>query len=592
MVLGTSSSVGKSVITAALCRILAQDGVKVAPFKAQNMSNNSYVTADGGEMGRAQVVQAQAAGVEPHTDMNPILLKPEADSRSQVVINGKPVGSFAARRYWGDQTEAWSAVTAAYDRLAAKYDVIVLEGAGSPAEVNLRDRDIVNMKMAAYAGASVILVGDIDRGGVFASLLGTLELLLPDERALVKTLLINRFRGDRALLDPLPEMIAERTGVPVIGVVPFIYDLQVKEEDGVTFGDYDPPPRDLLTPVLWQVPIQSERPELTRSAEMRQSAPRTPGACPPSLLREGLREGRCDAATKSFDDARSKKSTCDERPSAPRTPGAKRRPAINVAVIGLPRVSNHDDLDPFRRAGCRIRVVTSPHELFTAHIIIIPGSKSTIADLRWMKSRALDIAIVDAANRGVTVVGICGGYQILGQQLDDPNATESPEPQSEPGLGLLPISTVFDTEKTTRRVTIEIPEHTSGPLAGPAVKGVGYEIHTGITIGGGETHLANLSDVTNFPSNAEGPQSPRPNNSVQTTWPDGIISETLPVIGSYVRGLFASPDILRRLLDTTANNHGLPRPNVQDFSMEAEYDRLAGVVREAIDMNLLRSLIG
>jgi adenosylcobyric acid synthase len=241
MVQGTSSSVGKSVIAAALCRILAQNGVNVAPFKAQNMSNNSYVTAEGGEMGRAQVVQAQAAGVEPHTDMNPVLLKPEADSRSQVVVNGKAIGSFEARRYWGDQSEVWSAVTAAYDRLATRYDVIVLEGAGSPAEVNLRDRDIVNMKMAAHANAAVILVGDIDRGGVFASLLGTLELLLPDERAMVKALLINRFRGDRALLDPLPEMIAERTGVPVIGVVPFIHDLQVKDEDGVTFGDFDPP---------------------------------------------------------------------------------------------------------------------------------------------------------------------------------------------------------------------------------------------------------------------------------------------------------------------------------------------------------------
>ncbi|MCH8230668.1 MAG: cobyric acid synthase, partial [Chloroflexi bacterium] len=321
MVQGTGSSVGKSVIAAALCRILAQDGVNVAPFKAQNMSNNSYVTADGGEMGRAQVVQAQAAGVEPHTDMNPVLLKPEADSRSQVVINGKPVGSFEAKHYWGDQSEVWSAVTAAYDRLAARYDVIVLEGAGSPAEVNLRDRDIVNMRMAAYAGASVILVGDIDRGGVFASLLGTLELLLPGERKLVKALLINRFRGDRTLLDPLPEMIASRTGIPVIGVVPFIYDLQIKDEDGVTFGDYDPPHAGSFSP------------------------------------REKVRmRGNAGAAS---------------------TPSETNHP-ITINVIGLPRISNHDDLDPFRRAGCRIRVVTTPQELSGAHIVIIPGSKSTI----------------------------------------------------------------------------------------------------------------------------------------------------------------------------------------------------------------------
>ena len=353
MVQGTSSSVGKSVITAALCRILAQNGVKVAPFKAQNMSNNSYVTADGGEMGRAQVVQAQADGVEPHTDMNPVLLKPEADSRSQVVINGKAVGSFA-------------------------------------------------------------------------SLLGTMELLTPDERYLVKATLINRFRGDLALLDPLPELIAERTRVPVLGVVPFLYDLQVKDEDGVTFGDYDPPA--LATTVFPSKVIGAEGPgDGTRSDH-------------PSFGRD---RGRVDYS---------------EVPSHPMT----LRP-ITVSVIALPRVSN-------------------PAELATAHIIIIPDSKSTIAELRCMKSLGLDQAIIEAATkRGVTVVGICGGYQILGQQLDDPEATEAPEPQSEPGLGLLPTSTVFDTTKTTRRVNVEIPAHNSGPLKGPPATGTGYEIHTGIT---------------------------------------------------------------------------------------------------------------
>ena len=520
MVQGTSSSVGKSVIAAALCRILAQNGVKVAPFKAQNMSNNSYVTADGGEMGRAQVVQAQAAGVEPHTDMNPVLLKPEADSRSQVVINGKAVGSFEARKYWDDQTEVWTAVTEAYDRLAAQYDVIVLEGAGSPAEVNLRDRDIVNMRMAAYAEASVILVGDIDRGGVFASLLGTMELLTPDERKLVKATLINRFRGDLALLDPLPKLIAERTRVPVLGVVPFVYDLQVKDEDGVTFGDYDPP-----------------------------------GAVSahPSFGRD---RGRVDC---SGDQVVRRRPEQNEQTQP-----------INIAVIALPRVSNHDDLDPFRRAGCRIRVVTNPAELADAHIIIIPGSKSTIADLRWMKSRGLDQAIIEAANRNVTVVGICGGYQILGQQLDDPEATESPEPQSEPGLGLLPTSTIFDTQKTTRRVNIEIRTHDSGPLKGPTATGTGYEIHTGITTGVVST-LSTLSD--------------------DNSWPDGTISPTKSVIGTYVHGFFDSPEILRRLLNSTAETHNLPEPLVTEFSMEAEYDRLAQTVRESIDMNLINALI-
>ena len=582
MIQGTSSSVGKSVMAAALCRILAQDGIKVAPFKAQNMSNNSYVTADGGEMGRAQVVQAQAAGVEPHTDMNPVLLKPEADSRSQVVINGKPVGSFEARKYWGDQTEVWTAVTEAYDRLAAKYDVIVLEGAGSPAEVNLRDRDIVNMRMAAYANASVILVGDIDRGGVFASLLGTMELLTPEERTLVKATLINRFRGDLALLDPLPEMIAERTGVPILGVVPFVYDLQVKDEDGVTFGDYDPPIQ-LLSRTGDARGADAEPSDNVMSATNTSS----PGP--------GELEGETAARVPSTNvrpDPNGKTAT--RLPSRPATPGA-----ITIAVLGLPRVSNHDDLDPFRRAGCRVRIVTSPSELAGAHVIIIPGSKSTIADLRWIKSRGLDTAIIEAAKRGVTVVGICGGYQILGEQLDDPDATESPEPQSEPGIGLLPVETIFDTTKTTRRVTLVIPTHQSGPLKGPTATGIGYEIHTGITTGT-TTHLATLTDDhPRVPSTAEGSGagemktlSAEPDNQPPIHFhSDGTASSTLPVIGTYVHGIFDSPEILRRLLNTTAETHNLPKPVIEEFSMEAEFDRLAQTVRNSIDMDLIHNLI-
>ena len=304
------------------------------------------------------------------------------------------------------------------------------------------------------------------------------------------------------------------------------------------------------------------------------------------------------------------------RGAAYATKSASDARSITIAVIGLPRVSNHDDLDPFRRAGCRIRVVTNPNELTSAHIVIIPGSKSTIADLRWMKSRGLDTAITEAANRGTTIVGICGGYQLLGQHLDDPDATESPEPQSEPGLGLLPVSTVFDTTKTTRRVTVEIPEHTSGPLTGAAATGTGYEIHTGITTAT-ETPLATLTDdsISKTHPTRDG-VAPNPlsflgrelegglnrqqgkssgsglkPNAKASTWPDGTSTANPPVIGTYVHGLFDSPDILRRLLNTTADNHNLPRPVIQDFSMEAEYDRLARVVREAIDMDLIETLV-
>ena len=665
MIQGTSSSVGKSVMAAALCRILAQDGVKVAPFKAQNMSNNSYVTADGGEMGRAQVVQAQAAGIEPHTDMNPVLLKPEADSRSQVVINGKPVGSFEAQKYWGDQSEAWKAVTEAYDRLAAQYDVIVLEGAGSPAEVNLRDRDIANMKMAAYANASVIIVGDVDRGGVFASLLGTMELLLPEERALVKATLINRFRGDINLLKPLPEMIAERTGVPVAGVIPFVYDLQVKDEDGVTFGDYDPPAALLPTTGGGREaeisdaersrpttsPTNADFPSEVIEAEGSGAGSRTPDS---SSLRETARlRGNDHSATNepNLDECHPEAlegRQSGEIHSPANHPEPRRRVAevqqsqtINIAVMALPRVSNHDDLDPFRRAGCLIRIVTNPSELATAHIIIIPGSKSTIADIRWMKSRGLDKAIIEAAKRNVTIVGICGGYQILGEQLDDPHATESSEPQSEPGLGLLPTSTVFDTQKTTRRVTVEIPAHETGPLKGEQAHGTGYEIHTGITTGT-LNHLATLTDdTTRVPSNAEGPRGKEVKTRLETlndhaeptdfpsategsgagsrapdssslretartrgnddsatndqlppaARPDGTIASTAPIIGTYVHGIFDSPEILRRLLNATAETHNLPQPIIEEFSMEAEYDRLAKITRENLDMPLINSLI-
>ncbi len=493
MVQGTGSSVGKSVIAAALCRMFAQDGIDVAPFKAQNMSNNSYVTADGGEMGRAQVVQAQAAGIEPTTDMNPVLLKPEADSRSQVVINGKAVGSFAARKYWGDQSDVWREVTAAYDRLAAKHDVIVLEGAGSPAEVNLRDRDIVNMRMAKHADASVILVGDIDRGGVFASLLGTVELLEPDERKLVKATLINRFRGDMALLDPLPQMITERTKVPVLGVVPFLYDLQVKDEDGVTFGDYDPP------------------------------------ANPTTLT---------------------------------------------IAVISLPRVSNHDDLDPFRRAGCRVRVVDQSAQLGDSHIIIIPGSKSSISDLQWMKSRGLDKAIKIAAQQGTTVIGICGGYQMLGESISDPERFESQTTDFEKGLGLLPVRTIFNQAKTTRRVEINVPTQDSGILAGVKAAGIGYEIH----VGEAEITDKNASSLARL-------------NNGNESWNDGLIASEGNVLGTYVHGFFDSPEILSRLLTNVAKTHGLPAPEIPEFSMEAEYYRLADHVRQSIDMDLLKSFI-
>ncbi len=499
MVQGTGSSVGKSTLVAALCRIFMQDGLRVAPFKAQNMSNNAFVTPDGLELGRSQAVQAAAAGIEPSADMNPILLKPEGDGRSQVVLNGQPEGSFKARTYYEGRETLWTEATAALDRLRASYELVVLEGAGSPAEVNLRDRDIVNMEMALHCGSPVLLVADIDRGGVFASLLGTLELLRPDERALVKGLVINQFRGDRSLLDPLPQMIEERTGVPVAGVVPMIPDLQVREEDGMSL----------------------ER-------EM-------------ALRRQGA-------------------------------PGS-----LSVAVIRLPRISNFDDFDPLARAGLGIRYARDPAELAEAHIVIIPGTKHTVADLRWMKSRGLDRGVMAAAERGATVIGICGGYQMLGELLDDPEGADGGEPDSERGIGLLPVSTVFSREKVTQRVQIRVAAGVAVSGLRADATGTGYEIHSGETCTEDGENAESLLEI----ARSDG------------VWrPDGAVGENGQVFGCYVHGLFDSPEILQPLLSSVADRFGLEAPVVRPFSMEQEYDRLAGVVRESLDMDLIRDITG
>ncbi|MDA0676982.1 MAG: cobyric acid synthase [Chloroflexi bacterium] len=496
MVQGTGSSVGKSTLVTALCRIFMQDGLCVAPFKAQNMSNNAFVTPDALELGRSQAVQAAAAGVEPSSDMNPILLKPEGDGRSQVILNGKPAGSFKARSYYEGRERLWSEVTSALDRLRAQYDVICIEGAGSPAEVNLRDRDIVNMEIALYCQSPVLLAADIDRGGVFASLLGTLELLRPDERKLVHGLVINRFRGDRSLLEPLPSMIADRTGVPVLGVVPMIPDLQVQEEDGMS--------------------LERER----RHASKGQ---------------------------------------------------------LTAAVIRLPRISNFDDFDPFVRAGVSVRYAQDPADVSSAHIVLVPGTKHTIADLRWMKSRGLDAAIRDGARRGVTVLGICGGYQMLGEKLDDPYGVDGGEPDHEEGLGLLPVSTAFRRDKVTRRVRFRVIASDGAAGLKKNSTGVGYEIHTG------ETVVLRQGNVTPLLELDRGDG---------VSIPDGGVSAAGNVAGCYVHGLFDSPGVLEPLLRAVADKNDIEPPEVKPFSMDAEYDRLAGVVRSSLDMDAVYRMIG
>lgn len=478
---GTASSVGKSILAAAFCRIFRQEGWRVAPFKAQNMALNAAVTTDGLEIGRAQALQAQAAGVEPTVYMNPILLKPKADVRSQVVMLGRSVGDRSWREYKEEfHAKAVEAVREAYVRLAAEYDLIVAEGAGSPAEVNLQRWDLPNMATARLTGADVLLVADIDRGGVFASLVGTLELLPPDDRARVKGLLINRFRGDPSLFADGVQWLEARTGLPVLGVVPYLHDLGLDEEDSVGLAD------------------------------------------------------------------------------SPKGSGG-----LDIAVIRLPRISNFNDFDPLiAEPGVGIRYVDRPEELGYPDALVIPGTKNTVDDLRWLVGRGLAAGIDRLARAGIPVVGICGGYQMLGEELLDPDGIES-EPGNTPGLGLLPVQTLFQPDKRTVRA--------SG-IARSGVPVTGYEIHMGRTLHRqGAEPLLVLADGR----------------------PDG--AQVGDVWGTYLHGIFESTPFRRRWLNRLRERRGLP-PLPEDGGTvdlrEAALDRLAAHVRRHVDMARIRALVG
>ena len=488
MVQGTASSVGKSLLVAGLCRLFNQDGVRVAPFKAQNMSNNAAVAPDGGEIGRAQAVQAEAAGVDPTVDMNPILLKPEADRRSQVVLRGKPAFTLRASEFLTRKLSLWTEVTSALDRLRAAYDLVLIEGAGSPAEINLRAGDIVNMRVARYAEAPVLLVGDIDRGGVFAHLYGTLALLEPEERELVRGLVINKFRGDVSLLQPGLEMIEARTGVPVLGVVPYVADLGIADEDAVAL------------------------------------------------------EGR---------------------PAS----GAGQ---VDVAVVKLPHIANFDDVDPLRReADVRVRYVDRADELGSPDLVILPGTKTTIPDLLWLRERGLAEAVQAHARRGGAVLGLCGGYQMLGVRVSDPLGVESEGGDAE-GLGLLPVETELTPEKATHLVAGEVA---SGPglLAGDGPAPLsGYEIHMGRTR-----------------APAPGPVCLRSRSGAPCDELDGAVSRDGWVLGTYVHGFLESDALRQRLLANLARRRGLSFAAAPHWSRDAEYDRLAAVLRESLDIPAL-----
>jgi adenosylcobyric acid synthase len=493
MIQGTSSSVGKSLLTAALCRVFARRGLRVAPFKAQNMSNNAAVCADGAEIGRAQAVQALAAGVEPTVDMNPVLLKPEADARAQVIVLGRRWQTLPARGFYRRREELWPVVTAALDRLRAAHDLVLIEGAGSPAELNLRHLDIVNMAVARHARAPVLLTGDIDRGGIFAQLLGTLWLLEPTDRALVRGLVVNKFRGDRSLFTEGVRILEERGGVPVLGVVPYLSALAIPEEDAVA----------LETPA-------------TRPSES----------------------------------------------------------VIDVAVVRLPHVANFDDFDPLRsEPGVGLRYVASLTTLGEPDAVILPGTKSTLADLEWLRTQGLGNAIRHLSDQGAAVVGICGGYQMLGRTIHDPLRVESAQPCL-PGLGLLPVETVFAETKATYQARARI-------LAGPAwlsdVAGqevAGYEIHLGRTDGGRPWLEINR----------------RNGQSVSLT--DGAVREDGRVWGCYLHGLFANDTFRRAWLAGLRPANPTPEhTRTPPVSLENSLERLADAVEAALDMKRLEAVL-
>jgi len=487
MFAGTGSDVGKSVIAAAFCRIFKQDGYHPAPFKAQNMALNSYATPEGLEIGRAQAVQAEAAGIPCHTDMNPLLLKPSSDHTSQVVLNGKPIGNRPAYDYFRKEgrEELREAVNQAYDRLAARYNPIVMEGAGSISEINLRDTDLVNMPMAMHAGADVILVGDIDRGGVFGSVYGSIELLRPEERKHIKGILINKFRGDIRLFESGVQMLEDLCNVPVIGVVPYFKDIYVEEEDSV------------------------------------------------------------DLAAKSMQAERGK---------------------VNVAVVLLRHLSNFTDFNVLERdPRIHLFYTNNTDDLKKADIIILPGSKSTLSDLYELRRNGVAQAVSKAHREGATVLGICGGYQLMGTEVLDPDHVEG-EIERLPGLGLLPISTSMTGEKVTRQSRFRMVDESEDlPLM------EGYEIHMGST------------------RVVEG--LPKPLARFEDGHTDGyVVDETC--MGTYIHGILDNQRFIEFLLARFKDKIGeADKPFDYRAFKEEQYDRLADHVRKHVNMELVYQIL-
>ena len=544
MIQGTMSNAGKSLLAAGLCRIFHQAGYRTAPFKSQNMALNSFITEEGLEMGRAQVVQAEAAGTKPRVDMNPILLKPTTEVGSQVIVGGIHRGNMKAGEYFAYKKSLVPEILAAYRRLEAEYDVIVIEGAGSPAEINLKEGDIVNMGLAAMVDAPVLLAGDIDRGGVFAQLYGTAALLAPEERARIKGLIINKFRGDKALLEPGIRQIEDLCRIPVLGVVPYL-DVDLEDEDSLSGK---------LCSGLAGNGLLSEE----RAGE--------------GLLSEGRSAGSASA-------------------------DCAKRCMVDIAVIRFPRISNFTDFDVFSRlAGVTVRYVSAPRELGNPDMVILPGTKNTIDDLLWMRQSGLEAMVLKLADQQVPVWGICGGYQMLGEEIYDEEGVESGSCRRVRGMGLLPLVTEFSEEKVRTQTEGAFGELDGclGALSGMRLSG--YEIHMGRTRISGSGQAA---DTARLRPDRQEPEICRPVAYAAPLGEKQFLAEGWNrgnVYGAYVHGIFDEPGIGEALAGTLAARKGLDwEPEARmDYKAyrEQQYDRLAQALRESLDMERIWRIMG
>ncbi len=503
MIQGTGSSVGKSIIACALCRILSQDGYRVAPFKSQNMALNSFVTKDDKEMGRAQVTQAEAAGVEPMVEMNPILLKPTGDCGSQVVVMGKPLRNMSAQEYYKCKGKMLGIVEDAYSTLASQFDIIVIEGAGSPAEINLKENDIVNMKMAEIANAPVILVTDIDRGGAFAWIVGTLELVNEAERESIFGVVFNKFRGDQAILQPGLDMLKRLTGKQVIGLVPYINGLCIDDEDSVSL-DGNPPV----------------------------------------------------------------------------TKGGEGMGIIDIAVIKFPRISNFTDFDSFKHHdGVSVRYVDDADDLENPDVIILPGTKNTIGDLLWIRANGLENAIINRKNPDAMIIGVCGGYQMMGKEILDTEHVESNHTGIQ-GMGLLDVTTTFLSEKCTYQAKANLLPNTL-PFSVQDIL-TGYEIHMGRTcLNNGIRPLLHITERSDKLADEL----------------DGAASHDGLLFGTYFHGIFDNDEFRSRLINFLRIKKG--QAPLSQFEVlptahkkKMHYDNLADIVRNNIKMDVIYKKLG